>query len=319
MKLTKKEANEIAKLYDLGKVKSFNLFSEGWVNYNFALKTEKGNYVIRVLGKKYDRDKRKLIDMEFDFLYYLNKIDFPYRVPNPLKTLNGNILTKKWGKKIWIYEMLPGKSKNPITIKKKPVAETAKALATYHKYVKNYPGRKIRKPDILKGVDKNYAKMVKVRPLRKDDRLMLENLEMFNMILKKVKKIKFDTEMLMTHSDFTSGNLLFDSKDKVVGIVDFEVASYAPKIKDIGQTLKSMCKKKNERIEFIKVYQKYNKLTNKELKQLPWIAMRDNCFYFQLFYNTEPSKFTSDEDRLRKKLTLMNWVISSTKRLLEKM
>ena len=161
--------------------------------------------------------------------------------------------------------------------------------------------------------------MAKVKPLRKDDRLMLENLEMFNMILKKVKKIKFDTEMLMTHSDFTSGNLLFDSKDKVVGIVDFEVASYAPKIKDIGQTLKSMCKKKNERIEFIKVYQKYNKLTNKELKQLPWIAMRDNCFYFQLFYNTEPSKFTSDEDRLRKKLTLMNWVISSTKRLLEKM
>jgi len=317
MKLTNKEVKQIAKIYDLGKVKSIKLFSDGWVNFNFALKTDKGKYVIRVLGKKYDRDKGKISDMEFGTLDYLNKGDFPYRVPLPIRTNDGKILIKLNGKKIWVYEMLPGKSKNPITIRKKPIKETAKAMAIYHKYIRNYSGKKVREENLLKGLDEKYRIMARVKPKDEADRLMLQNLDMFVKILKKVKKMKFDTEKLMTHSDFTTGNLLYDNKDKVVGIIDFEVASYSPKCRDLGHSMKSMCKKKGQKKEFINIYKKYNKLSKKEERLLPWITMRDNCSYFALFYKTEPTKGVGKKDKMEKKLTLMNWVISSTKGLLD--
>ena len=317
MKLIKKEIEEIAKLYCLGNVKSFKLFSDGWVNYNYALKTDNCKYVVRVLGKKYKGDKRKISEREFGVLDYLSKTNFPYKIPRFIKNIEGKILIKINNKKIWVYEELPGKSKNPITIRKKPVAETAKALAIYHKFIKKYLGKKIIKPDILKEINKIYNVMALVKPKNEADKLMLKNLEMFNMILKKVKKIKFDTEMLMTHSDFTSGNLLFDKENKIIGIIDFENLVYAPKIKDIGHTIKSMCKKDNQKKEFIRIYQKYNNLTKNELRLLPWITLKDNCHYFQLFYNNKVMKGSSKKEKMSKKIGIMNWIIRDTKSLLE--
>ena len=317
MKLTKKEINEIIKIYDLGKYKSIKEFKHGWINYNFSLKTDKGNYVVRILGKKYRRNNRPLSEREFGVLDYLNKVDFPYKVPLPMRAKDNKILIKINGKRIWVYRRLPGVSKDPIYIIKKPVRETAKALAIYHKFIKDYPGKKIRKHDLMKGLTQNYKLMARVKPKDEADRLMLENLDMFNRALNKVKKIKFNTEMLMTHTDFSSANLLYDNKNNVVSIIDFENVGYAPKIRDIGHMFRSMCRKEHQRKEFVRVYEKYNKLTKREKGLLYWIAIRDNCFYFSLFYNKRVLKGGSEKEKIKKRIILMNWAIDSNKELLK--
>ena len=58
-KLTKKEAQRIADLYDLGKVKSVELFSRGLVNFNYQLKTSKGTYVVRIIGHELTTYKKQ--------------------------------------------------------------------------------------------------------------------------------------------------------------------------------------------------------------------------------------------------------------------
>jgi len=60
MKLTKKEAQKIADNYDLGMVKSLNLIKKGLVNHNYILKSEKGDFIIRILGHEFDDWKKKL-------------------------------------------------------------------------------------------------------------------------------------------------------------------------------------------------------------------------------------------------------------------
>jgi len=82
MKLSKVEAGRIAREYGLGAVKSLKPFSGGWVNYNYQLESEKGNFVVRVLGliKGYTE---KALKEEFRVLSYLHEKSFPYGIPYP--------------------------------------------------------------------------------------------------------------------------------------------------------------------------------------------------------------------------------------------
>ena len=66
MKLTKKEAEKICELYNLGKLKSIKLFSEGLVNYNYELKSDKGSFVVRIIGSELHKYKRQKLELEKD-------------------------------------------------------------------------------------------------------------------------------------------------------------------------------------------------------------------------------------------------------------
>jgi len=61
-KLTKKESEKICEDFNLGRFFSIKLIDEGWVNYNHDLKTEKGNFIVRFVGKTYGKGKKEYVE-----------------------------------------------------------------------------------------------------------------------------------------------------------------------------------------------------------------------------------------------------------------
>jgi|TARA_Y100000034_G_scaffold52609_1_gene64611 Ser/Thr protein kinase RdoA (MazF antagonist) len=285
MKLTKKEAQRIANNYRLGKIKKVIYLSEGWVNWNFKLETDNGNYVVQFV--KYDKWKIKKMMVQFKLLKFLGntKKDFPYKIPVPIKNIRKNYLMKHKNKSLWVYDYIEGQTKKKLT--KKEFQEIAKAMALYHKYIFHFKEEPLGKYSNFNWIIEKYETLSKKKIKNKLDRLFVENSDFFLSILKKLKKLDYG-KMIFTHSDFNNHNILFEN-GKLVGILDFDNLEYAPKIKDIaigltrGKYGSSEWDNKKKKI-FINTYKKINLLSKKEESLLIPILIRDCCDTFWWFY-----------------------------------
>lgn len=313
MKLSRKEAQRIATEYSLGAIKSFKPFSGGWVNYNYELETEKGSYVIRVLGLGITKDTKKRLASEFKVLSALHKNHFPYAIPYPLKNKNRSYLASTGKTLLWVYPKIKGTHIKHYN--NKNIRSIACALATYHKYVKNIEITNNRNIDSPKKLLEKYKEMRKQKADSERNKLMLNNIDLFEKCLNKVKNINFNINKLPIHYDFHKGNLLFN-KNKVVGILDFERMLYAPRMLDIAQLIK--CTYDNGEKKFVhKVnlilneYNKINSLTKKEKAQVLLMLAKDNCRMFERFYVLAGSNtFKSGKEG---ELSCLKWTIGVQK------
>ena len=286
MKPTKKQTEQISNEYNLGKVQSLKPIAGGWVNYNYLLKTNKGKFVVRILGAKIKKDTKNRLSTEFKVLSHLHKKKFPYAIPYPLKNKKGNYLMNNGKTLLWVYPYIEGspiKDYDNATIK-----NIAKALARYHNATRNLKITNNRKVDSLKEISKKYQQMKKEKAKNPASKLMLENIDFFEESLNKLEKINFNTKQVPIHYDFHKGNLLFNKK-QVVGILDFERLLYAPRILDIAHLIKCTYKKNKKyfikRVNFIvKEYEKVNPLTKREKALILPILTKDNCRMFERFY-----------------------------------
>lgn len=298
MKLTKNEIKQIVKDYDLGEMKSFAELKGGWVNFNHEVKTSKGNFVLRVLGKKWDAKKRERIKLEFMILEHLNKSSFPYAAPLPLKDKKDKYVQKIRNSYFWIYEKIPGK--HILKLNNSRIKELAKALALYHKAVKKIKYGKNFDVNFPR-LEKSFKDIKNIKPKNKLDRFMLKNIDFFVEMLNKSKNLKFNKNILPTHSDFHRTNLLWKG-EKIIGIIDFDNLAMAPRIRDIAHFTKSTLfdKKKLNKKQFelfIKEYNKIAPLTKKEKEMILPFLIKYNCHYVDLFYNLDGKK-TAMKDKL---------------------
>ncbi len=287
MKLLKKEAQKICNQYNLGKVNKIKIIEGGLINDNFEIKTDQGQFIIRFLGHKFHEANKRKLKLEFKILEFLNKNKFPYEVPLPLKSKKGRYPSRLNGKNFWVYEKIKGNKVKRLN--KEKFKEIVILLATYHKFVKKI---KLRKEDIiyhnrlfnLDWLKKNYSEMKKIKPRTKLDKLMRENLEFFSSMLDKISKIKFNKNIIPTHSDFHIGNMLF-KKDKLVGLLDFDNLETTPLIKDVAYTIQNTCFKNNKLNKntmrfFLRGYEKINKLTKEEKEMIIPAIIREKCIFF---------------------------------------
>tara|TARA_Y100000034_G_C6814863_1_gene366509 strand:- start:91 stop:1035 length:945 start_codon:yes stop_codon:yes gene_type:complete len=311
MELTKKEIEEISKEYSLGKVISTKHITTGWSNFNFIFNTKKGKFIIQILGDKLDSWKKKRMNIQFKLLDYFKKNNFPYEVPKPLKNKKQKYLLKFGDKTLWVYEFVKGDSVKKINLEQ--FKEIAKTLAKYHKFVKNF---KLKDNDFfdLNWQLEEYKKLKKIKPINKIDRLFLKNIPFFENCLKTLKKINFKQNMILTHSDFNSENVLF-KKNKIVGIIDWESSQLAPLARDITIAIKRgnymnkrLTKKKRE--IFLKEYEKINPLTKDEKKLISPIMIKENCGLFMWMYNGMKKKD-------HKKVETLLDIVKQTKKLLK--
>lgn len=283
-KMDSKQIGKIAENYNLGKVKKFKLIEDGWVNYNYDLETDTGNFIVRVLGKELDDWKKGKLKFEFKVLAHLREKNFPYEVPNPIRNNKGQYISQINKKVLWIYKKIKGNHVERIN--QKNFKEIVKVLAIYHKFVKDFKSRN-KNFFYWDWLFKEYSKMKKIRPKNKTDRLMLENIDFFESLLKKISKINFRENVLATHSDFQCENLLFKG-DKALAILDFDNAEMAPRAKDLAVMTKRIFFKKTfdrkKLNETIREYEKTNKLTKREKEIIIPLIIRDNCMLFWWFY-----------------------------------
>ncbi len=297
MKLSKKDAEKIVKLYNLGKLINFKLNPGGAVNYNFDFKTSSGEYIVRLISHKMTKWKEDKLSLEFKLLRFLKENKFPYETPQPLVNKKGKFLLKLNGKYLWVYEKIPGE----INYKFGNVREVAKALATFHKLTKKFSIPKNQKYQTLEFLNLNYCKIrkkiSKLEKPNKVDKLVIKNLDLFESELKRITKENYRENLILTHSDFGNHNLLFEN-GKVKAILDFDNLSINPKAKEIAYPIKRMCFKndtldKRKINSFLEEYQKINKITKQEKGVLIDMMILDSCNAFWWMYlemKKNPSK-----------------------------
>ncbi|MFA5333306.1 MAG: phosphotransferase [Candidatus Nanoarchaeia archaeon] len=296
MQLSKLEIKKIAKSYNLGNVKSVKLMAKGLVNYNFSIKTDKGDYIIRGLGKKWDDYREKKLEFQFKVIKYLKLKKFPYKLPYPILSNEKKEVLRINKKTLWVYEKIKGTCGRKIN--NEILKELGKAIAIYHKYIRGFKIKKGNKIFDLDWVRCEYEKFKKIKPKNEIDRLVYENVSIFEKALNEFSKKKISKNLLVTHSDFNLGNVVFD-KNKIVGIIDFENLQVAPRIYDLSQAIKFSCvstkinKKCSEII--IKEYEKLNPLKKDEKDSIIDLIIFGSCCEFAWFY----SYFKKSTDKKR--------------------
>ncbi len=288
MKLTTKESTTICKYLSLGNFKSIKLIKGGLVNHNFILKTNKGEFIIRILGQKITTNKKRRLNDEFELMEFLEKKKFPYSTPLPIKNSNGKRLHKINNKNFWIYKKLLGKSKSTMPNLEQS-KEIAKALSTYHKFLKGFKVRKNGYQEYLKWVLKIINKINLKSPKNKIDKLALKEKNFFKEIVLGEIKRNYSKNLMVLHGDFDASNVLF-KKNKVLAIIDFDDLSYVPRILDIAVALRDACTVKNKLDEnktkiFLKEYEKINRLSKEEKRLIPNIILAENASFFAWAYS----------------------------------
>lgn len=92
MKLNQKEIKKIVGIYDIGSLKSYKVIKSGWINFNYDLITNKGEYILRIIGDDLDKKKNDNLKLQFDIMNYLKKKKFPYKIPLPIKNIKNNYI-----------------------------------------------------------------------------------------------------------------------------------------------------------------------------------------------------------------------------------
>lgn len=128
----------------------------------------------------------------------------------------------------------------------------------------------------------------------------------FKNYLKVFKELKkYDSQIL--HMDFVRGNVLFNSKKEITGIIDFEKCAYGPRVLDISRTLAFLlvdCKyKEEEKIRKYFLISGYVKRGNMKLPSLRIIDILVEYFllydFFKFLYHTPYESLKENEHFVR--------------------
>jgi len=261
IKLSKRILDKVASIYNIGKVKSAKFISGGNINYNFAVKTDKGDFIVRKLGYSLSGWWVKQKPFEFKVLDFLHKKKFPYKIPKMLRGKNGKYISKISGSLFQVYPKIKGRT--VANFNSKQLKEAAKALAVYHKFIKNFPSEP-EEIDDLGYARRNYKDLRKTKIVNPVDKYMANHLDFFEDIFKKTAKIDRNKGILIVHGDFRKNNLIF-SGNKLVGIVDWENVEWAPKTWDFVSDITDGARAIRT---FVAEYQKHNSLSSDEIRMV---------------------------------------------------
>ncbi len=256
----------------------------GKVNRSYLVKTKGGEFILQYL--KYDDWMEKQLRTEIKLLNYLNKHNFRYQVPIPIKSKNGKIILRRNGNLIWLYKKVAGHIIDKYKLNE--YVQEAEALAEYHNIIERLNTKSKSDSLDFEFTLTKLDEIEKVKPKTELDNVAKKYVTIFKKMIKKIKNMDFDVDFLYTHSDFNNENLLFTG-GKLTGIIDFHNVDYAPVSKDIAIAIK-----RTEYIKygfnlrktqiFLKYYRKYRKLSKKEEKLIVPFLLINNATTYWWFY-----------------------------------
>lgn len=302
--LSKSILDKVAEEYQLGKIILSKLIKGGNINYNFSVKTDKGDFIVRQLGYKLDGWFAKHKPFEFEVLEFLSQQDFPYRIPRMMRTKKGEYILKIEEQLFEVYPKIKGRC--VLKPNRFQVKGAAKALATYHKVIRNFPGQQ-KELDDFGHAKWRYSQLRAVKTKTPTDKYMLKYIDLFENTL--IDLLKFDRNKNVTviHGDFNRANLLF-IKNKLVGILDFENVEWAPMVQDFASGCTDGVMN-----SFVKEYKKYNSISSQEEKIIIPLKLLKICDIFAWVYLDDHKKkdrripmMRRMVKRLKENLSLMN-------------
>lgn len=316
MDLSVKELKRISILYSLGKVKKIKEFKEGWVNHNFLLETEKGKYVVQISGRKKSHKNMQRRNFQLEVLFNLEKNNFPYSIPKPLRNSQNNYFFSFKRKSCWIYPYIPGRIYYRLSNKK--LEEVGKALAKYHLLLKNYKPHNAYTSKNEEYIEKQFKKISKSNKKGKIDILVKNTLPLINNQFSRLKNNDFKMNILPCHTDINQANLIFN-KDNLIGIIDFDNVSLSPRVRDVSSGIRNLCniQSKHAKIRIkalLKGYESVWPLSKKEKKKIIPFIILQNCNVFCWLY-TGFTKYPKKKYSALKKTIDENKLLASKKLL----
>ena len=293
---------KVSDIHNLGEIKSARFAPMGKINYNFLVKTSKGDFVFKKLGYAIEGWFAKQKPFQFEVMEYVNK-NFPYKTPELLRK-NGEYIIAVDGTLFEVYPKIKGKS-----LKKLNVAQTkeaAKALALFHKTIKKFPGKPHELDDLGASID-NYGDLRAVKPANTIDRYMCKHLDFFEGLFKDAAKIDRNINVLVNQGDFRSGNLLFVG-NKLTGVIDFENVQWAPRIWDFVLDITDDPKQRNI---FTNEYKKHASLSQKEIDMIVPLKLLKMSEIFPWIYKGENT-------RRKNKIEQLQGLVKRAKKQVEK-
>ncbi len=285
--------------YELGAPLFKTEIEGGDVNTNYLVKTIKGDYVLRVIGKRLTPRKRKLLELEFKVITGLSRSSFSYQLPLPIKNSDNLFIDENVEKPYWVYPFLEGKSKGNKNTKLK---EIAMALSKYHTSVSQIEIPLSQNNFFVSSwLDKKYVEMSNLYPKSRLDEKMKSHLALFDGILKGLSKITYNGNQLPTHGDFTEDNLLFYSSGEIKGIIDFDDIEVAPRIKDIANSILYTCYdganfNNLKYHDFLSFYERNISLNKKEKSLIFPAILKELCSCFSWYFEVNKKQLKNSFD-----------------------
>lgn len=229
-KINFEEAEEILNLYDISGIETLMPMGHGISNSNYRVETKNGNELILKISN--DKSYQKLLE-EQKILQILSDKGFPYSLC-PYLTKAGEPVYQYNDLRGVLYPFVKGSIPKPT---EKNIEVQAKALAELHNLNLENQFRPI--------AELNYSPRNIQSFIDRDDCPETFK-EYFNKLIEPEKFDFFIKDRLphgLIHGDFYFDNCLFNKKDELAAMLDFEQAGWGEYVLDLGISISGSCLK----------------------------------------------------------------------------
>jgi len=124
---------------ELGEITSLEELGVGIANHNYLIETQKGKYVVRVKCNVANSEITPQTGLEFKVLDFLQKRDFFYETPKPIKNFKGDVWRRIEEDFFYVYPFIEGDVVTQPHLTMEMLEEIGKALGDYHMAVMDFP------------------------------------------------------------------------------------------------------------------------------------------------------------------------------------
>lgn len=262
------DVEEYLQYYSVGRLISADIMSVGSANKTYKIKTDLGEYILRVYsGEREEND----ILFEHEILQTLARSDF--FSPKPVMSKENKTLLKK-DHYFAVFEYIPGHSINTMEISADHVHSVGETLGWFHVLLQNYNPHYVKPSEDLIGTInllKKNEDALKASSYPEINNIILE----LNKVLSQMSFSK-DLPQGIVHSDLHERNILFQGGD-VSGVLDFDNSYHGILLIDVATQIAwwSFRERKFQPIlceGFLRGYQSQRPLTQPEKDNL-WQAL----------------------------------------------
>lgn len=257
---------QLCKDYNLGKFLSNEIMPTGYEDFNYVIKTSKGQFFVKIFMKeRSDSDCKRLVDV------YIEAIRKGVNHPKLLESNQEFLYMNEIGRtklRLCVMKFIDGK--DFFNLNQTPTVDELKILAKQAALINlmNIKPTHIYDSWAIINFIQEFEK--KKEYISKDDLKFLKPLK------KDFKEMNIDSlPHCFVHGDIIATNVIRD-KDGNLWIVDFSVGNYYPRIQELAVLACDLCfdlkdkeKSENNFKVVLSEYQKTIKLTKEELEALP--------------------------------------------------
>jgi homoserine kinase type II len=286
------ELDELINEYSLGSVRNVRRVGGGTANKNWIVRTAKETVVVRRVAKGLSRSD---IKFEHSFIRALGRCDFPYQLPQPLRTRTGRTFVMKNGAYVWLYNYIEGSN---CPSREEIIAEIARAMATAHQAARSFSLRNVKYTPIALQ-DLWLVHMLRHWQLKLCEssdqrcRFFTARVQECIGILEALRCTRYHAlPRLPIHGDLHRANVVF-SGGRLSGIIDFGHCCSDTAIRDITIALRNECANREHRFKldleaarsFVRIYHQISPLSPEEIELIPAVAIAESAdlFWWKIF------------------------------------